>query len=100
VSHPRVVDAGEILPQDGVGGRVSSRNGRAKLSAHLAEEAEAMLVAAIPPKPVDLCGSGEYGEFIGAVQRHRETQDRQMPGPYQPRMPLIRFIMRSYVSHE
>jgi hypothetical protein len=100
VLQPRVVDAREILLQHGVGGRVSSSNGRAKVSAHLAEEAEATLLTVIFPKPVDFRGNGEYGEFIGMVQRQCKAQDRQMPCPYQPRMPSIRFIMRFCVSHE
>jgi len=86
MSQPRIIDAREILPQNGIGGRVSSSDRRAKLRAHLAKEAEAPLLVAMFAKPVDFRSDGEDGEFVGMVQRYRKAQDCQVPCPDQPRM--------------
>jgi len=86
MSQARIIDAREILPQNGVGGLISPGNGRAKLRAHLAEETEAPLLVAMVPEPVDFRSDGKDGEFIGMVQRYRKAQDCQVPCPDQPRM--------------
>jgi hypothetical protein len=86
--QPNAVDLQKVLSQDGLGGVILLKDGRAKFRACLPEKSKVSTFTLPHAELVDLVGDGKYAEPVGIVPRHGKAEHRQVPAAHHCAVPF------------